>query len=192
MELFDFAINKLMLYEVGKHWNLNHPAVANGLINTADNRKAVGYVNDPLDNGGETKFGVAQSANPELNIKSLSWDAAKRVYFRKYWLASSADDVSLIAPKVSLIHFDGAVNHGVGRASKMLQQALGVIPDGDIGPKTLNALRGIDPDIVCSRLATIRRAFYNGIVAANPSQKRFINGWMARINEVESYAKGIK
>lgn len=62
---FEKAIDHAMLYEVGGFWNVNHPAVARGLIDTSANRKAVGYVNDPDDRGGETKFGVARNANPD-------------------------------------------------------------------------------------------------------------------------------
>ena len=189
---FEQAVSHAMLYEVGKFWNVNHVAVAGGLIDTPANRKAVGYVNDPSDTGGETKFGVAVNANPDLNIKTLTWDAAKRVYFRKYWLASNCDDITLIAPKLAAIHFDGAVNHGVGRASKFLQQALGVVADGDIGPATLNALSKMCADKskeveLCRKVAELRKAFYNSIVRNNPTQAKFLNGWMTRINEVEAF-----
>ena len=61
---FDKAVSHAMLYEVGKFWNESHPAVANGLIDTPANRKAVGYVNDKADRGGETKFGVAKNGMP--------------------------------------------------------------------------------------------------------------------------------
>jgi hypothetical protein len=70
---FEAAVDHAMLYEVGGFWNVNHPAVAGGLIDTPANRKAVGYVNDPADRGGETKFGVAVRANPDLNITNLTW-----------------------------------------------------------------------------------------------------------------------
>lgn len=189
---FEQAVSHAMLYEVGKFWNPVHPAVEQGLINTAPNRKAVGYVNDPADAGGETKFGIAVNANPDLNIKTLSWEAAKRVYFKKYWLASDCDNITLIAPRLAAMHFDGAVNHGVGRASKFLQKALGVTEDGDIGPATIAALTKMcktkDDEIqLCKKVAGYRKVFYNSIVANKPNQSKFLNGWMTRINEVEAF-----
>ena len=32
------------------------------------------------------------------------------------------------------MHFDASVNHGLGAAAKMLQEAAGVAIDGEIGP----------------------------------------------------------
>lgn len=189
---FEQAISHAMLYEVGKFWNPAHPAVELGLINTAPNRKAVGYVNDPTDAGGETKFGIAVNANPDLNIKTLSWEAAKRVYFKKYWIASDCHNITLLVPRLSVIHFDGAVNHGVGRASKFLQKAVGVVEDGDIGPVTISALskkcKTLNGELeLCQQVAEYRKVFYNSIVQNKPSQTKFLNGWLTRIDEVEAF-----
>lgn len=191
-ETFNKAIDHAMLYEVGGFWNMNHPAVAGGLIDTKENRKAVGYVNDPDDTGGETKFGVAKNANPDLNITTLAWEQAKRVYYRRYWLPSHCDELSAINTEFTLFYFDAVVNHGVGRAAKFLQQAVGVTVDGDIGPKTIAAVKtkiasGGAIELV-NELASIRRAFYNNIVARNPTQSKFIKGWLARVDANVKYA----
>lgn len=193
-DAFNHAVSHAMKYEVGGFWNVNHPAVATGDISTAANRKAVGYVNDPTDLGGETKFGVAKNANPELDIKKLSWDAAKRVYYRKYWLAANCDDIHTKAPKLAVMHFDGAVNHGVGRAAIFLQTALGVPADGDIGPKTMQAVfdQCATPSgelALCEKIANQRIVFYNKIVANKPAQKKFLRGWLARIADISSFIK---
>lgn len=192
---FDKAVSHAMLYEVGKFWNESHPAVANGLIDTPANRKAVGYVNDKADRGGETKFGVAKNANPDLDIPKLTWDAAKRVYYRRYWLQAHCDELAEISPKLALMHFDAAVNHGVTRAIKMLQTAVGVTVDGDIGPKTIAAVKlKCDSDggaAMCTNLASQRRTFYNSIVQRDSTQSKFLRGWLDRINEVEQFAKTV-
>lgn len=191
-ETFNKAIDHAMLYEVGGFWNVNHPAVAGGLIDTKDNRRAVGYVNDSEDTGGETKFGVAKNANPDLNITGLTWEQAKRVYYRRYWLMSHCDELSAISPEFTLFYFDAVVNHGVGRAAKFLQQAVGVTVDGDIGPKTIAAVQskiaggGYTELIV--ELACIRKVFYNGIVTRNPSQAKFIKGWLGRVDSNVKFA----
>lgn len=190
---FDKAVSHAMLYEVGGFWVESHPAVANGLIDTPANRKAVGYVNDPSDRGGETKFGVAKNANPDLNITTLTWDAAKRVYYRRYWLTAHCDEIVNISTAVVLMHFDAAVNHGVGRANKMLQTALGVAVDGDIGPKTISAVQAAcsadGGAQLCAKLASLRRSFYNGIVQRDASQAKFLKGWLKRVDDVEQFAK---
>lgn len=191
---FNHAVSHAMKYEVGPFWNDQHPAVATGDISSSANRKAVGYVNDPTDAGGETKFGVAKNANPELDITKLTWDAAKRVYYRKYWLTSNCDELCTKCPKLAIMHFDGAVNHGVGRAATFLQTALGVAVDGDIGPKTIQAAldQCASPEAeiaLCEKIAKLRIAFYNKIVANKPPQKRFLNGWLARIADISAFIK---
>jgi len=185
---FEAAVNHAMLYEVGGHWNLATPGVKEGLIETKEQRRNVGYVNDPLDRGGETKYGVAKNANTDLDITALDWEAAKRVYYRRYWLSSHCDELTLIAPRIAVLHFDGAVNHGVGRAAKFLQQAVKAEPvDGDIGPATLAAVKAMDPIAVCNAICDIREAYYRAIVANKPEQARFLNGWLRRINEMRAF-----
>ncbi len=188
---YDEAVNHAMLYEVGSFWNLETPGVREGLIETREQRRAVGYVNDPLDRGGETKYGVAKNANPDLDITNLDWEAAKRVYYRRYWLASNCDDITLMSPRLAILHFDGAVNHGVGRAGRFLQRAVGAAEDGDVGPASLRALKtAIDTkgDIpLCHLICDFREAFYEAIIARNPSQARFRNGWLRRIREMREF-----
>jgi len=188
---FETAIDHAMLYEVGGHWRRDAPGVEEGLINTREQQRAVGYVNDPLDRGGETKFGVAKNANPDLNITLLTWAGAQEVYFKMYWLAAKCDAVNQLSPRLAVLHFDGAINHGVGRASKFLQRAIRVTEDGSIGPGSLKALNTalfqIGELSLCGIICDIRQDFYSEIIQRNPSQERFRNGWMRRINEMRDY-----
>ena len=189
---FEAAVDHAMLWEVGQHWNVETPGVREGLIATREQRRNVGYVNDPLDLGGETKYGVARNANPDLDITKLTWDAAKRVYFRRYWLAANCDDLTLISPRLAVLHFDGAVNHGVGRAGRFLQRAVGAVEDGDVGPGTLRKVRNdirsdADAIKICALICDFREQFYRNIVARRPEQARFLRGWMARINDMRSF-----
>jgi lysozyme family protein len=147
---FNDAVDHAMLYEVGGFWELT-PEVEAGLIGTRDQRRAVGYVNDPDDNGGETKFGVAKNANMDLDIANLTWDQAKTVYFKRYWLNGSCDK---LPNRVGVLHFDGCVNHGVGRANKFLQQALGVGVDGVIGPITAAKAHSLNDVSICLDICT--------------------------------------
>lgn len=70
-----------------------------------------GYVNDPQDPGGETRWGISKRAYPNLDIKSLTLDEAKAIYRRDYWDAMGCDALSW---EMALISFDCAVNQGVG------------------------------------------------------------------------------
>lgn len=189
-DFFNKSVNYCMKHEVGPWFDENHPACISGTVATVADRKATGYVNDPDDTGGETKFGVAKNANPELNIAKLTWDAAKRVYYKKYWLAGDCADIATFAPKLAMMHFDGCVNHGNGRAARMLQEAVGATIDGDIGPKSLEAIKiaCAAPGgelAVCAKVLMLRKSFYLKIVERNPSQMKFLKGWMNRLNDLE-------
>jgi lysozyme family protein len=182
-EAFERAVDHAMLYEVGGFWRLT-PEVEAGLIDTSAQRKAVGYVNDPLDAGGETKFGVAVNANPDLNIKRLTWAGAKAVYFDRYWVAGSCER---LPARVAVLHFDGCVNHGIGRAKKFLQRSVGAEADGVIGARTLAAINEQDPIWICNKVCDLREQFYHDIVEAKPSQERFLKGWLRRVQEMREF-----
>jgi lysozyme family protein len=96
-----------------------------------------GYVNNPADPGGETKYGISRRAHPEVNIAALTLDQAKSIYRANYWLHIRGDD---LPPPLGLLVFDSAVNNGPSAAAKWLQQAVGVSCDGIIGPATLAAV----------------------------------------------------
>lgn len=100
-----------------------------------------GYVNDPRDPGGETKFGISKRAYPNLDIKSLTLDAAKAIYRKDYWGPAQAEALPAC---VAFDVFDMAVNSGVKTAIQTLQKALGVSPDGVLGPISLRAVQQAD------------------------------------------------
>lgn len=80
-----------------------------------------GYVNDPRDPGGETKYGISKKAYPSLDIKALTEDAAREIYRKDYW--DKAGCGALEWP-LCLVHFDTAVNMGNGRAADFKDRAL--------------------------------------------------------------------
>ncbi len=182
---FLHAFNHAMLYEVGNFFDPGDPEVQQGLIETRQQRRKVGYVNIPADRGGETKFGVAQRPNPDVNVRSLTLLNAMEVYHRKYWLEGRCDRVH---PALAIIHFDGCVNHGVRRACRFFQRAAGVDEDGILGPRSLAAADKAGAVDMIRAISNIRTNFYHEIVRKDPSQSIFMNGWMRRISEVTEYS----
>lgn len=78
-----------------------------------------GYVRDPRDPGGATKYGISKRAYPQIDIASLTLEDAREIYRRDYW-----DALNLSAqpwPK-ALCLFDCAVNMGRGVALELYQQ----------------------------------------------------------------------
>lgn len=180
---FEKAVNHAMLYEVGGFWKLT-PDVEAGLINTQDQRHACGYTVDPTDRGGETKFGVAKNANPDLDITALTWEEAKAVYFKRYWLQAHCNE---LPPRLAVLHFDGAINSGVGRAAKFLQRAVGAVADGAIGPATIALVQQKDEIEMCHEICDFRERYYEEIVANDPTQAKYIKGWLRRIQEMRDF-----
>ena len=144
-----------------------------------------GYVNDPVDRGGETNFGISKRSYPNINIAALTKEAATDIYYRDYWLKAKCDQ---LPPGVSLMVFDGIVQHGSKPAIQQLQRAIGVDDDGAIGPKTLSkvdaAMTLLGPTLLCQRILTQRGRTYARIVANNPTQFKFINGWFNRLDSL--------
>lgn len=182
-EAFEAAVSHAMQYEVGGFWKLT-PDVEAGLCETKKQKTAVGYVNDPDDAGGETKFGVAKNGNPDLDIGALTWAQAKDVYFQKYWLKGKCDQMP---SKLAALHFDGCMNHGITKASMFLQKAVGATPDGAIGTKTMALVLAADELQTCIKICDLRAQFYRDIVAAKPVQAKYLNGWLRRIDEMRTF-----
>jgi lysozyme family protein len=130
-----------------------------------DPRREGGYSTDPTDRGnwtggavnsGElrgTKYGISAARYWDLDIKNLTEDDAKSIYLRDFWRPVIQE---FIPPDIRFALFDMAVNSGPGFASKTLQKAVGVTPDGEIGPVTRQAIAAIDPKALANRINAIR------------------------------------
>lgn len=79
-----------------------------------------GYVNDPRDPGGETKFGISKRAYPNLDIARLTLEEAQAIYLRDYWTLCGCDTMPW---ERALCVFDMAVNQGQGTARALNVQA---------------------------------------------------------------------
>lgn len=182
---FEKAVDHTMLYEVGGFWNVAHPAVKMGLIDTEAHRRAVGYTNDPVDAGGETKFGIAKRANPTVDIAKLTWEGAVAIYYSHYWLKGKCDR---LPANIAVLHFDGCVNFGVGQAVKFLQRSVSVQVDGAIGEITIDAARMLNQITVCNTICDQRDNYYKQIVFNKPAQGRFLKGWLRRNAEMREFS----
>jgi len=142
-----------------------------------------GYVNDPDDPGGETKYGISKKSYPDLDIKGLSIMDAVEIYHHDYWKPSK---VEKLPKSLREAFFDMVVNMGLRRAVKIIQKACNSVcrqkikVDGLIGPKTLNASKKLKPD----RLRSYRIMYYASLVAKRPTLEKFWYGWYRRSNEV--------
>lgn len=133
-----------------------------------------GYVNDPRDPGGETKYGISKRANPDVDVRNLTLAQAQWIYRQRYWLPLHADAM----PEAAAIQvFDAAVNHGIKPAVRMLQRALGVPVDGVIGPVTLNAMLSVDDARFVAHFAAERLSYYTDLAGWDT----YGRGWTRRV-----------
>lgn len=155
-----------------------------------------GYANNPHDHGGETYRGISrknwqgwdgwQQIDREKQAKGFpacldtNADLQRRVrefYRRNFWTPTMAD---IIDQQIADWLFDKAVNMGISQANKLLQRALGVDDDGIMGPVTMNAINRYDQKELLDRCRGVARAHYIYLAQKDPSQERFLKGWLAR------------
>lgn len=155
-----------------------------------------GYVNDPLDLGGETNMGVTigtwKQVGKDLNgdglingedlkllDKDLIIDCVLKPHYWDRWQADQIKNQSIANILVDWVWASGS--HGIKRP----QRILGVTADGIVGPKTIAAINAADAAKLFELIKTDRLKFIDEIVAARPANKRFEKGWKNRINSIK-------
>lgn len=145
-----------------------------------------GYSADPADAGNwtggavgvgvllGTKYGISAAAYPALDIEHLTLADAQAIYRRDYWDRIAGND---LADALALTVFDSAVNQGVFRASTILQSAVGVTQDGDIGPETLAAVAHADVLDTLAQVTWLRQCSYY----SDAAWKIYGHGWSKRL-----------
>lgn len=158
-----------------------------------------GYVNDPYDSGGETKFGitvaVARAWGYSGPMVDLPRAVAFEIYEHRFWKALSLDEVCTLSPAIANEVADTAVNMGQGRSARFLQRALNVmnrlehfyddlVVDGLVGPASINALKSFlaaRPDdgelVLVNALNCLQGAKYIDLAERREKDESFIFGW---------------
>ena len=150
-----------------------------------------GYVFDQNDYGGATKYGISQKSYPALNIRELSLEDAIEIYYKDFWLKGKFEQIP--DENIAIKFFDFTVNLGQRIATIILQRALrsvgiNVQEDGLFGSVTLSATISCCTSecaenrakILLAALKSEAAGYYRLIAAKNPSQKKFLNGWLNR------------
>lgn len=159
-----------------------------------------GYINDPNDSGGETKYGitkrVAEKNGYTYEMKLLPKSLAFQIYSNKYWDDISLDEIEQRSQSLAMELADTAVNMGTGRASEFLQRSLNalnnqgklfadLVVDRDIGPATLKAMdafitkRGKNGELVLFRaINSLQGAFYIELAERRQKDESFVYGWL--------------
>ncbi len=164
-------------------------------------RREGGYVNDPDDPGGPTKFGITihtlrrvRGSATASDVRALTTEEAVEIYKRDYFYGPNID--KLPAPLQASV-FDMQVNAG-GNAVKILQQLLSefgvtVTVDGALGPQSTEAashvhdLAGI---YLVDAYGIARRNYYFRLADRRPASRKYARtraggkgGWIKRAEE---------
>ena len=155
-----------------------------------------GWSNDPQDPGGPTNKGVTLQVYAENKgvkvssrnrnrlmgeLRDVSDEFVRDLYYRRYWKLAHCPE---LPEAIAFMHFDAAVNHGPRRAVKMLQQAVGVEIDGEVGPLTLAGVKRKGRANTIFAYRGIRERFYRGL----SHFPRFGRGWIRRLVACEKRA----
>ena len=166
-----------------------------------------GYVNDPDDPGGATKYGVTIHTMRRLgldltgdgavdtdDVKALSQDDAVRIFLDHYYRRPRIGD--LPEPLRASV-YDMYVNAG-SNAVKILQRLLAqfghpVAVDGGIGPQTIGAAHAAAtaaPDHIADAYGIARRNYYYALADRRPASRKYARtraggkgGWILRAEE---------
>ncbi len=166
-----------------------------------------GFVDDPDDSGGATKYGVTLGTARRLgldkdddgdvdvrDVRALTRQDAASVFLRHYFEQPKIEQLpEILWPSV----FDMYVNAG-GRAVKILQELLGqmghqISVDGVIGPQTTAAAQAAAaaaPNHLADAYGIARRNFYFRLADQRPKSRKFARtrsgekgGWIRRAEE---------
>ncbi len=145
-----------------------------------------GYVKDPADPGGATKFGITAatlsrargSKVTSADVEGLTVDEARAIYSRLYWNAVEADN---LPNGLDYAVFDAAVHSGPKQAVVWLQQCLGVVADGAMGPITLAAIKTAELPVLIDGFSARRAEALKKLSGFS----RFGRGWESRVERVK-------
>lgn len=165
-----------------------------------------GYVNNPNDRGGPTKWGVTQAvARAEGytgDMRDLPRETAKQILLNRYWVRPGFDAVNQLSPAIAWELFDAGVLSGPAVPVIWLQKALrllnmshakelfpDVTVDGSMGktPETSQTVKALsaylsarkrDGQTILLRMLNCQQgAYFMDITDKRVQNEEFINGW---------------
>lgn len=153
-----------------------------------------GFVNDASDLGGATNKGITigtytlyrkskglpkPTVSDLKRMKDAEW---LEIFKTMYWDKFRADEIqsqSVANICVDWIWMSGAT------AIKRVQKVLGVKRDGVVGPKTMSAINSISPLPLFGMIKAERKRYYDEICRKRPANKKFLRGWMNRLDDLQ-------
>ena len=142
---------------------------------------------DPNDPGGETNLGITiatwnaaiqSGLVPYGALSAASPDSLSTILHVLYWHPLQCD---YLRPGVDLAVFNLGMVAGIGRAARLLQNAVNTTQDGIVGPKTLTAAAWVDDKVLINQFTAKEEAFY----ASCADAWQFLKGWDRRADDAK-------
>ena len=155
--------------------------------------RSKGVAKDPADRGGATLAGVTiatygdyrkrkgrrkPSVADLARLEYAEWFDILKTMFWDRWQADSIADQRVAHMLVDWVWTSGT--YGI----TIPQKLLGVKADGIVGPKTLEAVNARVPSELFLNLKASRSAYFECICRQRPANRRFLNGWLRRLNAI--------
>jgi lysozyme family protein len=157
-----------------------------------------GFINDPLDRGGPTKWGITlatlakwrQRPSGLDDIKNLTPAEMQDIYKAWYWAPLGCE--LIVDSTISTAMFDIGVVRGIFASAKCAQNvcrklgANALVVDGHIGPSSIIALNAMPKKEFIYSFTTYAETGFRATAEQRPSQRKFLNGWLARADRLRS------
>lgn len=160
----------------------------------------------PDDKGGETYAGISRVANPtwsgwtvvdfekhRLKVDRLKngWkiigiEPSVTQWYRDLWDKYKMGN--LVSQDIANLVFDFMVNSGPGNVEKVIGPIVGAKKMSTI----LELLNTGDLKKLHDQIKAARTTFLKGIVERDPTQAKFLTGWLNRVNSFPDLSTGLK
>ena len=165
-----------------------------------------GFVNDPVDPGGATNWGMSirfltndagdsdgdgfmdgdidKDGDIDVDdIKNMTVEQARELYRIHFWDKYGYEEI--VDFTVAARMFDMTVNMGPNQTGKICQRALNDLGnnlkvDGKVGPKTRAQINCTDSEMLMSEIRQEHAQFYINLIAAKPKFEKYRKGWLRR------------
>ena len=150
-----------------------------------------GYCEVKGDNGGATNKGITLGLfqhyygknMTKFDLKKLTDAQWQYIFNNEFWFKYNCDKIK--DKNIANMLCDFAFNSG-GWSAKKLQQILGLNADGIIGNKSLQSINNYpNQEELFNLYKNARIQYLCNIVKNKPNQKKFLKGWLNRVDDIK-------
>jgi len=116
----------------------------------------------------------------EKEMRNLTIDQISPLYEQRYWRSTYCE----VLPRgLDFLVFSMGVNAGPGRAIKLLEQSVGAVATGILGPRITNQIAHSDVGQLIGQYSKQRSEYYISL-----HRPQFIDGWLKRVENEKAEA----